>query len=790
MKSDPPRGKNLSAWFKANKYVWRLGHVYGPPHKHFSAFINPRAVLEMDRRRQVADALLSDVQKAIDDSSARASRQQDRKIPVAVWYVSSEYDDARLAELAMDYVKGNRWGAVEVTPIQRLYTDQDWEFRSSLDSFKRPTGVLIVQVWTIAGTTLPQLVRLAAKSGASWIAAVCLLNQLSYNKADELLMYRTVAGSAVNNTINGATIVEDAEVPVFIRFVASTGVTAFNEPGCPICFTRKKYDLFEDLKQGSLDHSVLPVLPHRAERLKEILACREWSTLAEEQACDLFGVPVTGTETADYLRWRKLLANAPKSEKGRQEVIRRLRELAGESPPQRRWTSAGLIRLLVAEQQLLGRSPLDTRGAGRLLSQVCVRGFESPKFSPGLRVQFLMVIAAAIPDDLVKKLLKLMIVANGETGLVDQMLLDCYRLLLEASHSQSINVTRLRLSLQSCRAYLDNRLGESRDAETGNHLSAVQYLLDRTNYRILDKPDISQEAWERLREDLVRRAVRHGLESELLIVRGFVEDCEREEPSPKTAQKAMADWDTCRQKLIQRALVNLPALKDILHGDFVADWLGLQDQQRLLALASEAGAVGQIHEVTDRLRKLSTGPWRPVDPSWQALRRELLDRINWWNDIFLAAHVGDQQRPALLVELIESAPVTLNTFVNEFLATHQPRATVKSWQEGESEIFCPSKLLEQVVSHLLENVEKHRDPDEDAPDRLEIQYLRGAGDTLEMVVRNSGTRANDRPGQGLRALDEKLRSFNGWLTSQALSDDGPDGWTFAVTVTFRIWQGG
>jgi hypothetical protein len=59
-----------------------------------------------------------------------------------------------------------------------------------------------------------------------------------------------------------------------------------------------------------------------------------------------------------------------------------------------------------------------------------------------------------------------------------------------------------------------------------------------------------------------------------------------------------------------------------------------------------------------------------------------------------------------------------------------------------------------------------------------------------MVVRNSGTRPNGQPGQGLRALDDKLRPFGGSLTSQVLPADEAGGWTFAVTITLQIWHGG
>ena len=141
----------------------------------------------------------------------------------------------------------------------------------------------------------------------------------------------------------------------------------------------------------------------------------------------------------------------------------------------------------------------------------------------------------------------------------------------------------------------------------------------------------------------------------MLLVRGFVEDVERVEPAAETARRAETDWDNCVRQLEGRVLANLPPLRQIIAGDFVSDWLGRRDQHRLLTLARPD--VGELRAVTNRLHTLAQGPWRPRDPAWRAIRRELLDRMNWWNRIFLAAHLADHEMPALLVELIRSAPV-------------------------------------------------------------------------------------------------------------------------------------
>ena len=276
---------------------------------------------------------------------------------------------------------------------------------------------------------------------------------------------------------------------------------------------------------------------------------------------------------------------------------------------------------------------------------------------------------------------------------------------------------------------------------------------------------------------------RHQLEAWLLLVRSFVEDIERVEPTTEAARTAEADWDNCARQLEERALASLPPLREILAGDFVADWLGSRDQRRLLTLARPE--VGELRAMTDRLHALAHGPRRPADPSWQAMRRELLDRINWWNRIFLAAHLTDNGRPALLVELIRSAPSRPGLVVSRLLDSHRARATISGAEHDQVEVFCPERLLEQVVTHLLENIGKHRVPG--AVCRLHVDYKEPDQDVLHLVVRNSGTAACTPPGRGLKALNDMLRPFGGSLSGQVLNEDD---WTFAALVTLPRWHGG
>jgi hypothetical protein len=773
---------DLLSWCETGPDVLRLGHIDDPPRRHYTAFFRPQAMRQQERRNQITEAVLANVREAFADVQAQDGVGPAIGSSLAIWYVTSDGNAGSLAETVHDCLTADGFHVDAVTPIPRQTAGDAWAFPASMADVSRPPGVLIIHWWAITGSTLLHLVRLAAKSGAGWIAAVCVLNQMDdANDAEALRMLRVVsvplAAADADSTPPTGALSRDAQVPVSIRFVAVSRITAFNPHDCPICATRERYQVDED--------SAPSRLARHAELLRDMLRPRELGEVARDSAADLFTVPVTSREATDYLRWRGLLLQARRTVSERQEVMDRLQQLTEEKPPRDKWTSVGLIRLLAAEPHWLRLPPLYFQAATDLLSLVCVKSFEQLTAPLWLRVQALMVMSAAVPQRLVELLPRLLASAGNEAVLVDQMLLDCCRLLLRAPGNSPIDVVQLRRNLQECRSYLEEQHVVPA-ATADDQLHVVRDLLTIADFRVLTKqqePQEPQAAWERLSEDLVRPVVRHSLEAGLLLVRAFVEDIEGVAPSPESARAAEADWDTCVRQLEERALASLPPLRQILAGDFVSDWLGRRDQRRLLTLARPD--VGELRAVTDRLHTLAHGPWRPGDPSWREVRRELLDRINWWNRVFLAAHVADHEMPALLVELVRSGPVSPRPYLTKLLDSDHGHAAESGTEYGEVKVFCPGKLLEQIVNHLLENIEKHRVAG--AACRLHVAYMQPDQDTVRIVVRNSGTVGCRPRGHGLEALSDKLRPFGGSLRGQELAEDG---WTFAAEVKLPLWHGG
>lgn len=766
----PVQEADLLRWCAADPDVLRLGHIDGLPHRHFSAFIRLHALRRQQTRDRIADAVLSTMDQALAEMDSAGGL---RPTALAIWYIASDGNADRLAQAVKDRLTG-QGTVVSTVPVPRWTAGDAWAFPGRLSNASGPELVVIIHWWALSGNTILQMVRLAAKSAAGQIVAICMLNQLDPQDAEVLQMLRAV--SAPGDTASGdrRSAQQARPVPVAIRFVTVSSISALDAHECPICTTRERYEPADD--------SVPRRLSRHAELLSDMLRPRDLDEVSRDAAADLFTVPVTSAEAVDYLRWRGLLLSALRRVPERQEVISALSALTA-SPPGPKWSQNGLIRLLAAEQQWLRLPPLHLGMAKDLIVAVCVQSLEQRAAPPWLRVQALMVVCAAAPQQFAELLAKLFRLVADEAVLVDQLFLDCWRLLLRPPRDSPVDMDQLRRSLMGCRDFLEERREAGDGTSVDEHLHVVGELITIADDRIFRRPKDAQAAWERLREDLMRPVVRHRLETELLLVRAFVEDIDEVPPTPRSTVSAHAQWDTCARQLEQRALANLPALRDILAGDFVADWFGLPDQRRLLSLARPD--VRELRAVAERLRALMRGRWRPGDPGWQTLRRELLDRINWWNHIFLATHIPDRHAPALLVDLVGSAPVRLSDRVAAGLAWHQAEATVTSPDQGDVFVFCPEKLLDQVFGHLLENVRKHRLPG--AHCRLRVDYAPAGPEAVQLALRNSGTMPRRMSGKGLQALNDKLRPFGGSLAGQVLAEDD---WTFAAVATLPLWYGG
>lgn len=767
----PIDDETLLDWCAKDIDWLRLGHIERMPRtRHFSAYLRVDRLLN---DRTVAAALRTAVRTVVDDI-ARLWRDDNASDPFAtcqVWYPGPSDDYAgRLADLTADALALDGRTVTTSRSVPRAVAGARWTFPTSLDVRPAPGTVVVVDFGALSSTSVQQMMRLAVESGATAVCALVLLNQLDEQDADSLRALSAM--QARRATPNGQ------PVPTQVRFLTSSGLGAVATQNCFLCGIRDRAEDYSTTAPVALR-------PH-ALQLRDRTRLRTRQEAFGTPAADVFNVPVNGQDLADYLRWRGLLLRAMRVTSARQEVIDKLDVLAHQqvtTPNGDKWTRNNLLRVVAAEQHWLKLPPLRYEAARDLLATICTTVLRQPPTTLAwLRAQAVMVIAASAPNHLVQLLPGLVTRTVDEPVMINQLLLECHRLLRRPMLDSPVDLDEMELCLQRCRDRLEKLIDDNHSAAIKKYLRVLAQLLATLAGRKRTAPLNPQEAWHLLREDYKRYVETHSMEATLLRVRDFVEDLRIARPRPERIRAALADWDRCSTHLSERALVNLSVLTDILAGDYVADRLGQQDQRTLLAVAAGQGT-DELQEVLDLLHDLTERPWEPDTEEWLDQRTELLDRLKWWHRIFMTPH-AEGDAAAQVVELVASLPASPAASIRTVLGAKTPGLSIRNSRLGEDHrVFCPSPLLDDILAHVLDNITHHATPGTTQHIGVEYRILDGM---LDVAVHNSGTHPRIPAGHGLRSLNEKLRPFGGSLIGHPESDGE---WTFTTTASLQLWRG-
>lgn len=761
----------LLDWCARDPAVLRLGHISRAPRFHFSAYLRMDRLLRNETAaRKIMRAVLTMVTEIIEGWRAEGV------VPAAadniqIWYPGEGDYAAILANMLQKELAAHGYSVEAPMGVPRGVAGDRWAFPAALGSDSRSLPVVIVDWGAISTTSVQQMIRLAARAGASSIISITLLNQVTDQDTEALQGYRSVGGGPLD-----LAAVAQPAVPTAVRFVTATSLSGMPAHDCGICTTQDRY---------AIERTSAPRrLRRHADQLRDMMRPKTRDEVVGTVAMDLLNVPVTGDDIADYLRWRGLLQRALRVTAIRHQVLDRLRPESGR-PQSSTWSHQNLLRLLAVEQQWLKLPPLRFGWARDLLADLCVTTLTSDTLSVWLRTQAIMVLVTANPERFVQLLPDLLPQVMTEPVLVDQLLLDSYRLLQLSSQDSPVSIEELRTGLQRCRDHLDNCVEEDNAPVLSDHHHVIKELIVTARYRERVVPRDARTAWARLREELNRAVAAHRLESELLRVRGYVENLRHRPPALATRGfDPRDDWENCAAQLSERALVNLPPLRQILGGEYVEDLVGQANQQQLLLL-TEQDNIAQLQTVSDLLNQLIRLPWSPSSAEWQQLHKNLLKQVNWWYKVFIAAHLPDQERAALFVGLIGSAPTRLADQIDKTLAAQSIKARVDHADIGaNAEVFCPNKLLDQVVGHLVSNAHRHSVPG--TTRRFAVDYQRGPRHTVRFVLRNTGSKPRPVSGRGIRSCNEKLAPFGADVVGEPLNEGE---WTYQSVVTLSLWEG-
>jgi hypothetical protein len=757
----------LLDWCGADRTVLRLGHIKRPPRVHFSAYLRLDRLLHNEiAADRIIIAAASTVTGHLD--RWRNGRGENAALDtVQIWHPESEGNYAgMLANRLRDRLLANRFRAVPVRRVPRGVAADRWAFPSTLGNDCQGQPVVIVDWGTVSTTSVQQMIRLAASAGAASIIAITLLNQIPDQDTEVLVGYRAVSGAPGQQA--------ERIVPTAVHFITATSIAGMPAHDCGVCATRERY---------AVDPEEAPKrLRRHAELLRDMMRTKTREEITHSVAADLFNVPVSGQDVADYLRWRGLLRRALRVTAKREEVLDRLRALvAGEHSI--RWSRDNLVRLVAAEQQWLKLPPLRFGEARELLAALCVQNLGSPTASEWLGIQALIVLATTSPEQFVARLPELLAHVVSEPELVDQILLECYQLLRKAPQDTPVAITQLHAGLLRCRDHLDKYSDSNNVAVLRDHRHVLSELVVTAKYRQRSRPHDAQTAWARLQTDLNRVVIEHRLDSEVLRVRDFVDDLQEHPPARQINFDPQDDWNRCTTQLVERVLTNLPPLRQILTSAYVEDRLGQANQQKLFQL-TEPNGISALQAVTNLLNELVHEPWLPSEPRWRARRQDLLARLKWWYRMFLATHLPESERPAIFVDLIGSAPVRLAEQVDQILTAHGVAALIDHADLGQHTlVFCPDRLLDQTVGHLLDNAQRHGVPDTER--QFHVDYQSVDEQTIQFILHNTNSQPTPVPGNGIRSFNDMLAPFGGSVSGTTTTGK----WTFKSTITLSLWQG-
>ena len=156
---------------------------------------------QQDPEDELIEAVLRNLRTALRDVSPHGDLNPTSASPIVIWYVASDGNAEKLASVVRTYLTGEGFRVDAVTPIPRWTRGDTWSFPASLGKAATLAGVVILHWWSITGSTLLQMIRLAAQSGARWIVALCVLNQMDANDADAIRMLRAVAAPTTASAV-------------------------------------------------------------------------------------------------------------------------------------------------------------------------------------------------------------------------------------------------------------------------------------------------------------------------------------------------------------------------------------------------------------------------------------------------------------------------------------------------------------------------------------------------------------------------------------------------------------
>jgi hypothetical protein len=653
-----------------------LGHVARPRERHFSAYFSAAALA--DTKSQFRDKISVEMLGTI-LRWARSAVPATTPATLRMFHVDSPRDyAAKLAGLVAGRLNEHFGDDSSIRPeeIPRAVAGQTYAFPERLS--RPPTGedVILIDWGSFGATTLLQMMRLAAEGGARRIIVLVLLSQMSPHEERALTMMRAVGDPSRSDP-----------VPAEIRFMTSLSITPMLSGDCTLC------ELITELRAKRRTLNLPYAVASHVEALVDVLVARD-RTAVILSGLDAFGSPI-GTEDAfAFIRLRGRLRDARRDTSRADVLADYLTHLraAGDS-----MGASALIRLLAAERRWLAQLPLSLSQCQRQVSRIAREVAVDDRFHDRLRLQAVIVLAVAAPEDLVRGLPEIWRSALGNPVLLRQLLYELWNALGTTLRHSAEDRRMFRVTVRECAAI------DAGDyyppPEDGKEMqSLLERLLERAE--VASDPQSPMDSWAFLRDCYVAELFRHTKAETAAINLLVLFD------SPPVGPEVLDEftWDTARRLWQQissfisiRVVPALPQLQDVLAAPFAQRYLAGQPTDP----AGVTDGLRETEALIHRLRgeKANSAVFRNA---W----RELNIWIARWYSSFLAP--GTRAAPeAMLARLVDPCPSNFGAVLDACVPEQPGQVRLEGrFRNGTDQldvnVFCHRDLLREVIHPMLD----------------------------------------------------------------------------------------
>lgn len=799
----------LLEWSRLIPGLLYLGHVERSIGRHFTSYLDVGALMappspqrDAILQRFEAETLswLKGVADGIGtDDSAEGLGGEGQ---LEVWYPGEEDDFA--GRIAVDLERRLKASAAVVVngtrALRRLPAAGRWIFSPDRFALPNSTDVLIVDWGSITATTVQQMLRSAARSGARSIKAIIFTSQLTTEEEDALQRIRVIRGERIvgERSLFQSSGAVARDVPVSVIFFSSLRMGLWSRAACPLCRLRSEYR--DDMKRAPAR-----LLRQHAELMSDLLGPVGREELLRREPTDLYGERISAREATSVLEWRILAEKALISTRARRELQIAVEQFVASGSLDE---LVSFVRFISFEPVWLSRPPLRYLHLRRVLADGVVSALREPlkPIDGRIRVQMIVGLRALSKSkflDLAPTLLRRL---TGDSLSSGAMLHGIYKMLdrdyLQTSPAFLEDVLACILECRSAVEEGENQdeadLMASPDADILSCLGALQreaeFLLAKAKRTLAPK-----EAWR-----LLKVNYQHPMESHSETISAIHFVLAAFEGGPSKARARAVDpgkkptaeswasrrtaWQQCSSFIAGRVMPYLPPLREILQSHFYEIGLPASDLFKWDALVGDNSSY-PLDQLDLLLAELQRNPLA-FDEAGRAFGES---EAGWWFKFLLDAGPGREEpsaRRAHLLRLLRECPCDTSDAIEEGVERARAQGLrfrlIKPPIDGlRVKAFVPRELLAETVAHALQNAAggKHA-RGERSPEgpRVEVS-IEKAPKGVHVYVVNDETQTAGAVGKGLGTLRERLRPFRGAIHGMPRHDD----WTYELDIQLDEW---